>query len=295
MTGYLIQGSAFLLFVCAVLISHRTFIRPYRSLLDSENSSLLLLLTLTFWGGLLGSPLWWMNFPWSFSWALPPLAGRMLASAGVAFAALSLMVLRRPTPRRLHLILICLTAYLVPLVCTILMFHLQRFNFSVPITYGFFAIAGGMAVATLWFYFGFGGMKPILPDEDPGTHSVVETWLWAVGLMTGLWGAALFAIDNGPLKQIWIWPGDPLTTRLIGSMLITIAWGALFSRKHADVARMMLVFMMIYGLGAGLANLWNVLAGKPIKLFYFVFFLDVGLISTLLLPGMIPHKKPLDS
>lgn len=41
-------------------------------------------------GGLVGAIAWWQNLPYAFSWALPPLAARMLAVAGVAFGAVAL-------------------------------------------------------------------------------------------------------------------------------------------------------------------------------------------------------------
>ena len=47
-----------------------------------QGKGMLQLSVLTLAGGLLGSVGWWLDDPRSFSWDLPPLAGRMLASAG---------------------------------------------------------------------------------------------------------------------------------------------------------------------------------------------------------------------
>jgi hypothetical protein len=62
---------------------------------------MLLPTVLTLAGGLLGSVGWCPDDPRSVSWDLPPLVGRMLASAGWAFGIMfhvsaALLVLERP-------------------------------------------------------------------------------------------------------------------------------------------------------------------------------------------------------
>ena len=46
-------------------------------------------------------------------------------------------------------------------------------------------------------------------------------------------------------------------------MLLTIAVGAVYARRYADVSRVMLGVIAVYGLGVMLANLWNILANLP--------------------------------
>jgi hypothetical protein len=60
-----------------------------------------------------------------------------------------------------------------------------------------------------------------------------------------------------------VWPGDILTSRLIAVMLLTIAVGAVYALRYADVSRVMLGVIAVYGFGVMLANLWNILAAKP--------------------------------
>ena len=95
-------------------------------------------------------------------------------------------------------------------------------------------------------------------------------------MVTGLWGLALFLTDRGPSALIWVWPGDLLTSRLIGVMLLAIAAGAAASLRYADMARMMLSMALTYGLGLAAASAWNTLTDKPIQLSYLIVF---GLIA----------------
>jgi len=51
-------------------------------------------------------------------------------------------------------------------------------------------------------------------------------------------------------------------------MLLTIAVGALYALRYADVSRVILGVIGVYGFGIMLANLWNILANKPVNLSY---------------------------
>jgi hypothetical protein len=107
----------------------------------------------------------------------------------------------------------------------------------------------------------------------------IRWWLIVVAIITGLWGIALFVTDNGPINLLWVWPGDLLTSRLIAVMLLTIAVAALYSLRDADLARVTLAVLTVYGIGAALANLWSVTAGKPVQPLYVAIFGIIGIIS----------------
>lgn len=79
------------------------------------------------------------------------------------------------------------------------------------------------------------------------------------------------------------WPGDLLTSRHIAVMLLTIAIGAVYALRHADVSRVMLGVVAVYGFGVMLANLWSILASKPVNPAYVVAFGIVLLVSATLL------------
>jgi hypothetical protein len=130
-----------------------------------------------------------------------------------------------------------------------------------------------MTVASTWYL--LRPPRPIVPDsprDAEPSSGAVRAWLSALVLLTGLWGLALFITDAGPSDLIWVWPGDLLSSRLIGVMLLTIAAGSAYSLRHADTARTMLAMVVTYALGLAVASLWNLLAAKPIKPAYLVVF-----------------------
>ena len=104
-----------------------------------------------------------------------------------------------------------------------------------------------------------------------------------MAIICGLWGIGLFITDSGPSTLFWVWRGDLLSSRLISVMLLTIAVGAAYSFRLADVAQLMLMTIVVYGLGLAFASLWNGLAGKPIPLVYLSVFGILAVISALLL------------
>jgi hypothetical protein len=263
-------------------LGYQQWIHPHAATVTPAGRGLLMLVVVTLMGGLIGSPFWWTDQIWSFSWDLPPLASRMLASAGFAFASLCFLVLRRPSYRRLRLIVILLFVYLAPLAIAILVFHLDRFNFQAPITYAFFAIVLPMILVASWFLF---RQPRIIPDQESDTYPanpVIQVWLMIVAFITGVWGLALIATDSGPSGLIWVWPGDLLSSRLIAVMLLTIAVGALYSFRYSDTARPMLVMILVYSLGLSVASLWNILYDLPIKPLYTAVFSVILVVTTVL-------------
>lgn len=279
MDNILVQFLGLLALFAAVGGGYWRWIRPNKAL-DWQAKGVLLLIVLTMAGGLIGSTGWWIDEPRAFSWDLPPLASRMLAIAGWAFGAATIMALQRPTQRRVRLVLLMLAVYLIPLAVAIVLFHLDRFDPSAAITYAFFILVTVIVVPTVWFL-----VHPatVLPDRPVTPLSpLVRGWLLTVATVTVLWGVALFITDNGPVSLIWVWPGDLLTSRLIAVMLLTLATAALYSLKDADTARVTLVVMVVYGLGAALANLWSATAGRPVQPLYVGVFGVMGVVSLVL-------------
>jgi hypothetical protein len=269
-----------LLLLTGAWLCYRRWVRP-RAQLGAQARGLLGLAIVAFMGGGVGSPVWWADASWGFAWDLPPLASRLLAAAGWTFVVVCFLALERPTARRLHLIALLLAVYLAPLVAAILIFHLDRFDFAAPVTYVFFAIALGMSVAALWYLFRPPSGLADAPSSPSGP--LVRGWLSLLALVMGLWGLALFAADSGPVPQIWVWPGDLLTSRLIAVMLLALATGAASSLRDADTAHLMLASALTYGLGISAANLWGLIVGQSIQAPYLVAFGLIGVGSTILL------------
>ncbi len=262
-----LQILGLLALVLGVALGYRRWIRPFQGQINRSQQGLLLLITLTFVGGFVGSFGWWFDVSASFSWDLPALASRMLAAAGWSFAAGCWPALERPWQPRLQLIILMLFVYLVPLALAIVLFHLGRFDWNAPITYGFFGLVVPMVLLTVWYLFHPQAIMP-LTDDGPVTGAA-QWWLWGTAVLMAAWGLALFLTDSGPAALIWVWPGDLLTSRLIAVMLWTLCAGALFSLRSRAALGVTLAVMIVYGVGVVAANVWNPTA---VKLLYTVLF-----------------------
>lgn len=229
-------------------------------------------------GGLLGAPFWWLDLPPSFAWDLPPVASRMLAAAAFAFGVTGLMMLQRPSPARTRLYLILIVTYLVPLAVVAVLFHLDRFDFTVPVTYGFFSVVIILSIGALLALSRPAGAA----TPDPPSASVA-VWLYVGGILLGLWGIALFLVPTTAFPLVFNWAKDPLSSRLIAAMLFTIATALLLSRHDAGRARLALVFAGTYGVGVVAACLMNVAAGLPVPPLYAGGFALVAVVSLFLL------------
>lgn len=222
---------------------------------------------LTLVGGLLGAPFWWRGDSAAFAWALPPLAGRMLAAAGWAFALACLVALRRRGGGQFRLVGWMLAVYLGPLTAAILLLHLDRMDFGAAVTWAFFAIVVLLLLAAAWL------VRLPAPRDAPAPDRATGAVLAVVGTIAAGWGAALFVWPDGPLPQLWLWPADPLTSRLIASMFLTVAAACLVARNSAALGSTVLATVAVYGVGISLAALANLAAGKPLPTAYVAFWL----------------------
>jgi hypothetical protein len=264
---------------------------------DARWMAMLVILTLA--GGFIGSFSWWLGVPGSFAWQLPPLAGRMLGSAGWSFAFVAFLALQRPTFLRMRLVMLMLFVYLAPLALALVALHLDRLDFLAPITYPFLAVVALLSLGAAWFLWRRTRVLPIAsePPHEPPTRGL-RSWLWIVALVTGAWSVALAVTDAGPIREIWTWPGDPLSSRLIASMLVTVAICSMWTTRNADAARIMTGVAAIYGIGLLVASLQTAMGPGPTyarwpSVAYVVVFAAIGLGSVLLLwrEGMPPWRR----
>ena len=119
----------------------------------------------------------------------------------------------------------------------------------------------------------------------------MKVWLIIVAVICTAWGTALFITESGPSTLIWVWRSDLLSSRLIGVMLLTIAVGSFTSFQRADVARLMLITIVTYGIGIVLASLWNMTAGKPVPMSYVIAFGVMALVSAIFVSIDRGHKQ----
>ncbi|MCC6615786.1 MAG: hypothetical protein IT320_20110 [Anaerolineae bacterium] len=282
MPDILVQFVGLVALIVGVSLSYLRWVRRREPLGWSQRTLLLVLITVLV-GGIIGATGWWADDPRSFSWDLPPLASRMLGAAAIAFAPVCVAALEQPVYGRIRLALIMIVVYLLPLALAILAFHMDRFDFSAPLTYSFFIVVAGLTLLSLWFLY----RQPILQAETAAdrqpTSPIVRTWLWIVALITLVWGAALMIADTGPITAMWPWPGDLLTSRLIGTMLLTLAAASAYSAANRARAGITLVTLLVYGLLVALANVWNSFAGRPVNAVYVSAFAVMAVVSVVLL------------
>ncbi|MBC7285905.1 hypothetical protein [Hoeflea sp.] len=222
---------------------------------------------LTMAGGFLGAPFWWRGDPDAFAWMLPPLAGRMLAAAGWAFAIAGLLALLRPGAAQFRLIGVMLATYLGPLSLAIFLLHLDRFDPKLPVTWGFFAIVVPLLAGAVWLI----RSHPEPPPELAAP--LAARWMAAsFAIAAGIWGAALFVWPAGPAPSVWLWPSDALTSRLIASMFLTIAAASWTARGSSPLLVTVMAGVLVYGVGVCLAASANLAAGKPLPQAYMAFW-----------------------
>jgi hypothetical protein len=113
--------------------------------------------------------------------------------------------------------------------------------------------------------------------------SLLKGWLIAVGVVTALWGLALFVTDDGSSELVWAWPGDLLSSRLLGVMLHTVASCAIYSIVYPRTLDVTLAVCATYGTFGALANIANDLYSRPVKESYVVVLGVIGVVSVLLL------------
>lgn len=282
MVPLLEQILALFVLLCGISIGWRRWVGPLRAELDANAIGMLVLAILAVVGGAVGSVFLWRNDPNSFSWTLSPLAARLLGSAALAFAITGCYALEQRSERLLKAYIVFLAVYLAPLVVAILLFHLDRFNWNAAITYAFFVIAGGMALAAIWHLVRRTALGPSFAGSDQQAPLLVtRCWLWVVAIGMGLWGVSLFLHPTFPLPAIFIWPRNPLTSRLIASMLLTLSTAAVLGIQSTEQARMSLWMFVAYGAAAFVACLWNAVGGKPVPVSYAGAFCGLALGSVL--------------
>lgn len=253
-------------------IGFRRWVRPIQPPPSTAAKAMAGLVILTMTGGFIGGIAWWLGVSGSFAWALPPLAGRMLGAASWAFAVACLLCLGRPAHPRVRLVLLMIAVYLGPLAVAAILFHLDRFDLMQPISWGFFAVVIAFVALALLFLARQPTLLPDGPINSTPSGRDLRIWLLATALLAGVWAVALYATNSGLSDTIWVWPGDLLTSRLIGSMLLTIAVVGAWASRREDAGRVVLLVDITYGGLVVLAGLASAVSGKPIPVAYVAAF-----------------------
>lgn len=189
-------------------------------------------------GGLIGAWPWAMAVPHAFAWSLPAGAAHLLGLAGISFALIMALILWTGTVSALRFGCWLILIYLAPLAVAIFARHLDRFDFGAPVTWVFVAIVLILSLTAALSLL----RLPFNQRGLPGREGTV------IGLLALALGGVLFAWPEGPWTFLWPWPGDPLTTRLIASMALSVGVGGILAAGPAE-RRLALTLALVYGLG----------------------------------------------
>ena len=274
---------AMVLLAGSIALGFVFWIKPIEGRLDARSKAALFFILLTLFGAFWGALPWWLDERATFSWDLPPLASRMLGAAALSFVVAGLYTLLRPTDEKLRLTLFMIAIYLVPLAIAIFAFHLDRFDFGEPVVWGFFPLVALMSGASLYFLLVPLSVGPTGPASTGASQRLFNIWFGTVAGVTVVWGMALFLTDDGFSNEVWAWPGDLLSSRLIGAMLLTLATAAIYAIARPSTTTMALSIIATYGLAGALANFWQDFLDKPVKSDYVIVLGAVGIVSLSLL------------
>ncbi|WP_146215580.1 hypothetical protein [Hoeflea marina] len=244
-----------------------------------------LLIISTTVGGFLAAPFWWFDLPASFAWDLPPLAARMLSAASLAFGVAGLLVLRRPEQGPCRFYNTMLAFCLVPLAMAAVIFDIERFDFGLPVTYGFFAVVLVLSTSSLSALFPpmeIVRVPRAAKAPEPPSPSLRTGFVFLAAAF-GVWGVALFVLPD-ELSGLWsLWPGDTLTSRLNAATKLALAAAfamAVRDRQHVAPA---LLFASVYGFGVLAACLVSLVEGDTGPRGFAAVFGALGATSTAML------------
>lgn len=215
-----------------------------------------------FFGGLIGGLTNFLLLNGFWPWPMPPLAFRFLAGAAAAYVVGSFLTLIHARWVEAELLMLTVLAYGFPLVGAILIDQ-YLIDWTKPIAWLFViivAFAASIAVIYLWRKRGAAQAESAGPLQ-PSTH----LFLISLAALAGLVGLIVFI---APKSAGFVWPWATLTawkrldSRLIASMLLTIATGAFYTRWRNDRGAVQVIVGMLwaYCLVAGIGITLHALA-----------------------------------
>ncbi|MGH3085951.1 MAG: hypothetical protein ACRDSJ_01370 [Rubrobacteraceae bacterium] len=202
-------------------------------------------------GGLVGGVANFLVLPGLWPWEMSPLAYRFLAGAATAYVVGSLFVFASSRWVESELLLATVIIYGVPLVAAVMM-QPAPIDWSKIVAQLF---AGIVTVAlAISIYYVWRERNSAVSGRNLGR--TLRAYLLALGVLSLAVGALVFAV---PKQSGFVWPWAALETwkvldsRLIASMLLTIAGGSLLAwwRDDRGAARVFLAMLWAYCIVAG--------------------------------------------
>jgi hypothetical protein len=233
-------------------------------------------------GGLIGGLLNYFLVSGNWPWLMPPLASRFLAGAAAAYVVGSAIVLTRRDWLESEFLLFTVVAYGIPLGFAVLL-QADLIDWSKPVAWEFLGIVT-VALAICFYYLWKNRNLAAAESKQPLT-SLTHRYLLALGILTTIVGLLVYFI---PKQSGFLWPWAALDvwkhldSRLIASMLLTIAAGALVVKWRNDKGTLgvMLPMLWAYCIVAGSGILLHATTTPAFVLpdiIYIVIFAIVGL------------------
>jgi hypothetical protein len=240
-------------------------------------------------GGLIGGITNFLLLPGFWTWEMPPLAYRFLASAAAAYVVGAAITLTRPRWAESELLMVTVIVYGILLVGAVLL-QPTLIDWSSGITWAFVSIVGPALLISIGYIWAMRDRASSETTQRLG--AALGIYLLVVGLLALAVGALVFAV---PKQSGFIWPWAALDvwklldSRLIACMLLTIGAGALLARWRNDrgVAQVFLAMLFAYCVVAGIGLILHAATTPPFvtaDLTYVGIFAIVEVVGALLYP-----------
>ena len=241
-------------------------------------------------GGLIGGIANFLLLPGFWPWEMSPLAYRFLAGAAAAYVVGALITLTRSRWAESELLLVTVIVYAIPLVGAILM-QPTLIDWSKVVAQLFVGIVTPAVMISIGYVWGLRGRSSSEMTVTQG--SGLRGYLLVLGLLTLVVGTLVFVT---PKQAGFVWPWaaldtwKPLDSRLIASMLLTIAGGALLTwwRNDEGVAQVFLAMLSAYCVVAGIGLALHALVTPD---FVVADLLYVGIFAVVLVVGMLLYSR----
>jgi len=258
--AWLLIGLALFL-VTLFLARAQLGLRVGRTMTRRERSEAMVA-AMVFAGGLWAAPAWWYGSEGSFPFPLDPFSGRLLGAAAAVFAMAALITLIRPSRQRMRFLMVLVLCHLGPLAAALIVWHRDAFDWTDPAAWGLVVAMVLLLPGALLGLLAPAGLTRAIDVRPPARGSRVILGL--TGLAAWALGLALYIRPDGPVPELWLWAGEPLTSRLMASALFALAGAAIigaFAGRHSATALFLLV---VWGAGLGLAVLPQHQAGEAL-------------------------------
>lgn len=247
-------------------------------------------------GGALGAISSFLLFRDAWVWPMPDLAYRFLAGAATAYVVGGILVWRRPVWPAIELLFASVLIYGIPLILAILM-DSDVIDWGKPIAWLFLAVvipAVVISAGALWVNRDVS--RQVYGERLPRPLFIA---LVVLALMAGIVGLVVFV---APRESGVLWPWaelaawKPLDTRLLASMLLTIAGCAaqVAWRNSRQMAGVFLPMLAAYGIvtSAGLLiHARKTPAMRTDDLVYAGIFISIAVVLLLLFRPVHPAQQ----